>query len=199
MALDNFWDERYSSEEYIYGTEPNEFFKSALTTLNPGTILLPCEGEGRNAVFAAKCGWKVVAFDSSSEGKKKALKLSELNSVNIDYKVMDVQDFKANEEYDAIALIYCHFETGIRERVHAEIIKALKPGGTLILESFNKLQIERNTGGPKNIDMLYSEDILRKDFGSLSIKLIEEKSVELSEGSLHKGQAEIIRMLAYKV
>ena len=199
MALDNLWDERYSSDEYIYGTEPNEFFKSALPNLKSGTILLPCEGEGRNAVFAAKCGWSVIAFDSSTEGKKKAMKLSEINSVNINYYVMDVQDFKANEEFDAIALIYCHFESGMRERVHAELIKALKQGGTLILESFNKLQIERNTGGPKNIDMLYSEDILRKDFGSLAIKLIEENSVELSEGSLHKGQAEIVRMLAVKI
>lgn len=67
----NFWDERYKEKEYVYGISPNEFLKKELLKLKVGSILLPCEGEGRNAVFAAKNGWNVFAFDSSFEGKKK--------------------------------------------------------------------------------------------------------------------------------
>lgn len=45
-----------------YGTEPNAFFKAQLDQLTPGRLLLPAEGEGRNAVYAAKKGWEVAAF-----------------------------------------------------------------------------------------------------------------------------------------
>lgn len=72
--MKEFWNGKYSSKEYIYGTEPNEYFKSALEKYRPGTILLPGDGEGRNAVYAAKKGWQVTAFDFSNAAKEKAEK-----------------------------------------------------------------------------------------------------------------------------
>ena len=79
----NFWDERYSTDEFIYGKEPNEFFRENLLKIRPGKLFLPGEGEGRNAVFAAKNGWTVDATDQSEIGKLKALKLaSESGSKN---------------------------------------------------------------------------------------------------------------------
>ncbi len=68
------WNKRYARTDFVYDTVPNEFFKQQLLKLTPGKILLPAEGEGRNAVFAAKKGWKVDAFDSSIEALKKAEK-----------------------------------------------------------------------------------------------------------------------------
>lgn len=70
------WNERYSTDEFAYGEEPNAYFKEQLDKLNAGAILFPAEGEGRNAVFAATRGWRVAAFDISTEGKKKALRLA---------------------------------------------------------------------------------------------------------------------------
>jgi hypothetical protein len=63
----NQWDERFSGEEYVYGIQPNAFLEEQLPLLEPGTILFACEGEGRNAVFAASLGWNVSAFDGSIE------------------------------------------------------------------------------------------------------------------------------------
>src|SRR5215510_10066513 len=104
------WEDRFSEKEYAYGEEPNEYLKEQLIKLTPGAILFPAEGEGRNAVFAAKLGWSVSAFDISSEGKKKALKLAELNKVNIDYQVGELNSLNYHkEQFDAIALIYAHF------------------------------------------------------------------------------------------
>lgn len=85
------WDDRYSSEEFAYGKEPNNYLKEQLEKLNPGAILFPAEGEGRNAIFAAKLGWNVSAFDISEEGKNKALKLAEANNVSIDYQVGELE------------------------------------------------------------------------------------------------------------
>ena len=61
--MKEFWNERYSQEAYAYGTEPNAFFKSRIDQLSPGKLLLPAEGEGRNAVYAATKGFEVSAYD----------------------------------------------------------------------------------------------------------------------------------------
>ena len=101
--MKTFWDERYSSEEYIYGKEPNEFFAEQIRRLGPGMILLPAEGEGRNAVYAAQIGWKVHAFDSSSVGAAKALDLAAEKNVNILYAISDIETFEPGDfKYDVI-------------------------------------------------------------------------------------------------
>src|SRR5215213_10286082 len=100
------WNDRYSKDECAYGEQPNNYLKEQLEKLAVGTILFPAEGEGRNAVFAAKLGWTVSAFDISVEGKNKALRLAETNKVAIDYQVGELQTLKYDtEQFDAIALI----------------------------------------------------------------------------------------------
>lgn len=61
--MEAFWNNRYKEKEFAYGIAPNQFFKESINKLKiKGTILLPAEGEGRNAVYAAKKGLKVTAF-----------------------------------------------------------------------------------------------------------------------------------------
>ena len=115
----NRWNERYRAKEYAYGTEPNEYLKEQLGKLAPGMILFGAEGEGRNAVYAAKTGWDVSAFDVSIEGKNKALRLAEKNKVSIDYKVGLLPDLNyKNEQFDVIALIFAHFPPEIKSEYH---------------------------------------------------------------------------------
>ncbi len=107
---DNFWNKRYAEPDYAYGKEPNEHFKHVIDGLKPGKILLPGEGEGRNAVYAAIKGWKITAIDLSNEGRNKALKLAAENNVDIEYTVSTFDEYNFTEnEYDAIALIFVHF------------------------------------------------------------------------------------------
>ena len=109
------WNDRYSKEEFAFGEQPNNYIKEQLEKLTVGTILFPAEGEGRNAVFAAKLGWTVSAFDISVEGKKKAVRLAEAHKVTIDYQVGELQTLNYQpEQFDAIALIYAHFPADIK-------------------------------------------------------------------------------------
>src|SRR5579863_666860 len=109
------WDDRYRNEEFAYGEQPNNFLKQQLEKLPVGKILFPAEGEGRNAIFAARLGWTVSAFDISVEGKNKALRLAETNQVTIDYQVAELESLNYQpEQFDAIALIYAHFPAGIK-------------------------------------------------------------------------------------
>lgn len=197
--MENFWNERYSAKEYIYGEEPNIFFAEQLQQIARGTIILPCEGEGRNAVFAAANGWEVHAFDTSIIGKSKAIQLAAAQDVSINYTIEDaVSTTYEKNSIDAVAFIYAHFPALIRKKIHQKAIAWLKPGGKIIIEAFNPNQLQNNSGGPKEPSMLYTQEMLLGDFEELNCTVLEVQSVELNEGAFHKGKADIIRFVGIK-
>ena len=106
--MKQFWEERYGKEEFAYGEEPNQFLKEQLANVEPGTILFPAEGEGRNAVFAAELGWYVCAFDLSSEGQRKANVLAQKKGVEIDYILDPISDLPyAENQFNAMVINLC--------------------------------------------------------------------------------------------
>lgn len=190
----DFWNARYAADEYAYGTAPNEFLREALEALTPGTILFPAEGEGRNAVYAATRGWQVSAFDQSSSGQQKALALAASKGVTITYTIADADLFACEpDSFDCVALIFAHFPPDLRKRVHAQMVRALRPGGTLILEAFSPAQLGRPSGGPKELPMLYTVEALQQDFAALTSLEISEAVIQLSEGPFHQGEGAVIR------
>ena len=198
------WNDRYSNSAFAYGEEPNNFFKEQIEKLNPGTILLPAEGEGRNAVYAAKLGWKVAAFDISEEGKNKALKLAEANNVKIDYKIGALETLNYQpEQFDAIALIYAHFPAEIKSQLHRTLETYLRKDGIIIFEAFSKkhleyLAINDKVGGPKDIESLFSIEEIKADFPNYEIIQLEEIEIELNEGLFHNGKGSVIRFVGKK-
>ena len=199
-----FWDGRFSGEEYIYGEEPNEYFKEKLLEFLPGEILFAAEGEGRNAVFAAEEAWKVGAFDQSSEAKKKAEKLAKKRGVEIEYKVGKLPDLGyEKEEFDAVALIYAHFPPEIRADYHKRLISYLRRDGLVFFEGFSEKhpayqQVNPKVGGPKDEALLFSMEEIKKDFGELKFLELYEAEVDLKEGEHHKGLGSVIRFVAQK-
>lgn len=198
------WDDRYSKEEFAYGEEPNNYLKEQLSKLTVGSILFPAEGEGRNAVFAARMGWSVSAFDISVEGKNKAVKLANKNDVTINYKVgeLEILDFE-NEQFDAIALIYAHFPPTTKSLYHQTFDRLLKKNGTIIFEAFSKKHInyvtaDEKVGGPKDIESLFSIEEIRSDFPNYEIIELSELEIELSEGLYHNGVGSVIRFVGRK-
>lgn len=141
--MKNRWDERYDQQEFVYGTEPNEFFKEHFTRLPKGRILFLAEGEGRNSVFLAKQpGYEVTAMDSSAVGMEKASQLAEKEGVQLTTKVADLNDFDmGTEQWDGIVSIFCHLPTALREKVHSNVTLALKKGGV-----FGRILYSQTTG-----------------------------------------------------
>ncbi|MDH7460812.1 methyltransferase domain-containing protein [Chitinophagaceae bacterium 26-R-25] len=204
-AWTNRWDERYASEEFAYGTKPNDYLKEQLAKLSPGKILFPGEGEGRNAVFAATQGWNVSAFDISIEGQKKAQQLAASNKVSIDYKVGTLEELPYHaEQFDAIALIYAHFPANIKSLYHKTLSKYLRKGGIVIFEAFSKNHIDylaknEKVGGPKDLGSLFSIEEIKADFDHYHFRELAEVEIELNEGVFHNGVGSVVRFVAEKV
>lgn len=197
--MTSFWNERFSSQEYIYGVAPNRFFARRLQLIKAGKLLLPMEGEGRNAVHAALQGWKVHAFDSSSEGIKKAKQLAEISGVKIDYSNASANAFTClPHSFDAVALVFAHLPPDDRRVMHKYIGEAVKPGGHLIAEVFHPHQLGRNSGGPSREEMLYTLNMLEEDFLDFKTIFGKEEAVELDEGQYHQGKAYVTRYVSQK-
>lgn len=195
----DFWNNRYSQKEFVYGTEPNLFFKELIEKLTPGTALFLAEGEGRNALYAAKLGWQVDAVDFSLSAQKKAIYLASENNVKINYELSDLNEYNFKEKYyDLIVMIFVHLPFELRKKVFKYSIKSLKHKGKLILEVFSKEQIKNTSGGPRSIDLLYSEQDILDLAGGLKTELIESRVINLEEGEHHKGKANVIRYIGVK-
>ncbi|MBI1182891.1 methyltransferase domain-containing protein [bacterium] len=197
--MSDFWNERYKQANYIYGENPNEFLKEQLALLPAGSILFPADGEGRNSVYAATQGWQSIAFDASTEGRKKALQLAEKKQVVVDYQIDTLDDFDfGSARFDVVSFIFVHMPPELRTRVHRKAAEALKPGGKIILEAFSKKQMTKESGGPKNIEWLSSVEELQHDFDGLTIDLLHETDTVLDEGVYHAGKASVVRLVATK-
>jgi 2-polyprenyl-3-methyl-5-hydroxy-6-metoxy-1,4-benzoquinol methylase len=198
------WNERFSAEEFAYGEEPNLYLKEQIEKLPNGKILFGAEGEGRNAVFAARLGWTVSAFDISVEGKKKAQRLAEKNKVILDYRVGELESLQfQSEEFDAVALIYAHFPAEIKSFYHKTLDTYLRKGGIVIFEAFSKNHLEyisknEKVGGPRDIQSLFSIDEIKSDFSNYEIIELVEKEIELNEGQFHNGTGSVIRFVGRK-
>jgi len=199
ITMQQFWDQRYAENETVYGNEPNKFFKLFIDLHKPGTLLLPGEGEGRNAVYAASKGWQVDAFDFSQVAREKALDFARGERVIINYELKNIADFKAGKQYDAVGLIFVHLPEVLRKKFHQEVYNSIKPGGFMVLEAFAKEQAQLESGGPRDATLLYDAPSLCNDFPFLHMLSCEQKDIFLDEGDYHKGKASVLRMIGQRL
>jgi len=193
------WDQRYNTEEYMYGKEPNQFLASVSSELPKGRVLCLAEGEGRNAVFLAKQGCQVLAVDSSAVGLEKAKKLAEANNVTIGTQAADLAHLVIEPgKWDAIVSIFAHVPSVIRKELHRKVVKGLRSGGVFILEAYTPAQLALKTGGPPNEDMMMTLEGLRQELPGLEFKHAVERERVILEGKLHTGKGAVVQVVARK-
>lgn len=189
------WDERYSSDDYLYGREPNGFLESMTSTiLEGGRVLCLADGEGRNGVFLSQRGFDVTTIDQSQRGVDKARRFAVKSGVELDARVGDLSSADLGEgQWDAIVSIFAHMPPDIRADLHARAVQALKPGGLFVLEAYTPSQVGRGTGGPPVPELTMTLDGLRFELDGL----IEEHGVELVrrvvEGDGHTGDGAVVQ------
>ncbi|MBS0393309.1 MAG: class I SAM-dependent methyltransferase [Proteobacteria bacterium] len=196
----NRWDERYAGEEHWYGTEPNDFLRENIERLpRTGRVLSLGEGEGRNAAFIAARGPQVVAVDGSAVGLEKARRLAKARGVSIETVNADLGTFALEpQSWDAIISIWCHLESGLRRRVHRDVVTALRPGGVFLLEAYTPDQLRHGTGGPREPDLLVRRDDLVEELAGLEILHAAELERDVHEGRGHGGRSAVVQFIGRK-
>jgi 2-polyprenyl-3-methyl-5-hydroxy-6-metoxy-1,4-benzoquinol methylase len=197
-----FWNERFDTEQFIFGKEPNEYLVDTATKYlkKSDKVLCVADGEGRNSVWLASRGMQVIGFDASDIAIAKAKQFAADNQVSVQYIFSDTDSFnwQANQ-YDAVVAIFIQFaDPAMRERIFQGMYQALKPGGILILQGYTPKQLEYKTGGPTLVEHLYTEELIRelaKDFEILELKSYEK---ELAEGPRHTGMSALLGLVARK-
>lgn len=195
-APPSFWDQNYSaSADFKYGERPNAFLVTQAARFAPRSrILLPGDGEGRNGVWLAERGHQVFSVDGSVVGLARARKLAQRRGVTLHTTHADLADWSPEPaSFDAVVSTYLHLPPALRPAVHRKLAQALRPGGWLVLEAFHPEQIPLTSGGPKDVAMLFTLDMLRADFSDLSELLAEETDTVLDEGPGHQGPARVTR------
>lgn len=193
------WDERYNSDDYVYGTKPNDFLVEQLGRLPRGPVLSMCEGEGRNAVFLAEQGYQVTAVDASGVGLAKARQLAELRNVTVRTVVADLTSIDlGHQDYAGCVSVFCHLQTEDRSALYPRVVEALRPGGVLILEAYTPRQLDYGTGGPPTEERLVTLRDLEEVLSGMEFLLARELEREVYEGRLHRGPAHVVQVLARK-
>jgi len=195
------WDRRYAGDAYAYGTEPNDFLREHGARIPSGPVLSLGEGEGRNAIYLARLGHRVVAVDQSAVGLAKARRLAEARGVGDHFEAI-VADLTAYDPepgtFAGVVSIFLHLPAPLRTEVHARAKRALAPGGMILLEAYTPAQLAHGTGGPKDLALLYSLEELRTDFDGLDLEVAREIERDVVEGAHHVGRAAVVQILAKK-
>jgi SAM-dependent methyltransferase len=193
------WNDRYAEPGFAYGTEPNDFLAAHAERYLPaqGEVLCLAEGEGRNAVFLARRGFRVTAVDSSAVGLQKANALASQFGVSIDTVVADLRDFDlGSARWDGIVSIWCHTDPALRASLHGAVAAALKPGGSFLLEAYTPRQLDYKTGGPSAAELMMTLDELREELVGLEWLIAEETSRDVREGKYHQGTSAVVQVVA---
>lgn len=195
------WNRRYAAagDDFLFGAQPNDWLRrQAHRLVRGGRWLCVADGEGRNSVWLAQQGLRVDAFDIAGQGVAKARALASARGVQVHYAVADGDALQWPVGlYDGIAAIFIQFaDPAMRARLFARMARALKPGGLLVLQGYTPRQLDYRTGGPPQVEHLYTEPMLRRAFAGLDILDLRAYEDVLDEGSGHSGRSALIGLVA---
>lgn len=188
------WDERFAQAEPVYGEQPNDYLRAQVRRLTPGcTILVPGDGYGRNGLWLARQGFQASTVDLSPVGVERARKSAQAAGLMMTIKEADLTMWTwPIGDFDAVASIFLHLPLDLRPQIHTQMLGALKPGGLLIIEAFTPAQLRHSSGGPKQVELLYTAEILRKDFAAAEVLELLEMEIDLDEGRMHSGPSAVV-------
>lgn len=194
------WNERFSKQEYVYGTEPNQFLVSAFEKLSlSGEVLAIAEGEGRNAVYLASKGLDVTAWDYAASGLEKTKRLAQSKNIHVTTELVDLNhaDYKQNK-WDGVVCVFGHFPDDLKNKTLQGVKETIMPGGYFVTEVYSVYQIPYKSGGPKDEELLYRPEDFLGNFSDWRIIHFFMGEVVRNEGELHKGLSHVIQFIAQK-
>lgn len=195
------WNERFAADHFVFGTEPNRFLTEQAHRIAPhGRVLAVADGEGRNGVWLAQQGFAVTGIDISEVGQEKAARLAAERGVSLDLRLVDVAAWDWPENaYDGVVAIFIQFaDPALRTTLFEGMKRATRPGGRLLLQGYRPKQLDYGTGGPRAVENLYTEELLREALADWEIEHLASHDSPVDEGPGHKGLSALIDLVARK-
>ena len=195
------WNQRFSTNQYFFGTEPNAFLTSQRHLLQAGqSALAVADGEGRNGVWLASLGLDILSVDFSEVAIEKARKLAVQNRVTLKTEMVDLFLWDwGQERFDVVVAIFIQFAAPHeRTLLFSNMKKCLKPAGYLLLQGYRPQQLEYKTGGPPQIENMYTTVLLQEHFADMTILHLCEHDDFIAEGTGHYGMSALIDLVARK-
>ncbi|MEU1539700.1 class I SAM-dependent methyltransferase [Actinacidiphila glaucinigra] len=132
-----FWDARYAGSDRVWSGNPNNVLVREVEGLKPGTALdLGC-GEGADAVWLARQGWRVTAVDISRVALERAAGHAKAEGIAkglIDWQRHDLGATFPEGTYDLVSAQFLHSPNDMpRERILRAAAAAVAPGGVLLV------------------------------------------------------------------
>jgi SAM-dependent methyltransferase len=182
------WDARYAASDLVWSAEPNRFVEAETTDLAPGRVLDLAAGECRNAIWLAENGWTATAVDFSRVALQKAVHLAVARGVELEIVEADVTAYEPEPAaYDLVLVAYLQTASAARDAWLTRAVRALAPGGTLLLVGHDRTNLDGGYGGPQDPAVLTTPDELSAALLEIGDVLIEkadqvERQVETSDG-----------------
>lgn len=153
------WDQRYRGAALLWGVAPNRFVEESLAGLAPGTAIDLAAGEGRNAIWLAEHGWRVVAVDFSGVAVERGREIAVKRGVEVEWQQADLDDYVPSvSSYDLVLIAYLHMPWPRMRPILQRAAAAVRPGGTFFLIGHDRRNLADGYGGPRSEAVLYGPD-----------------------------------------
>ncbi len=208
MNSEAMWSKRYQDigNQYLFGTEPSHFLADRIDQFKKGeSAILLADGEGRNSVWLAENGLAVTALEISPVALEKARKLASSRNVDVNFIQSDMlfHDWREADflgKFDWVIGVFIQFVGRDGMAQQFKVMKELtRPGGRILLHGYTPKQLEYKTGGPSDINNLYTGQLLTEAFSDWKIEDLIEYEADICEGVGHNGRSALIGMIAQKI
>lgn len=170
------WDERYAASELVWSRGPNQFVEAECADLPPGTAVDLAAGEGRNAIWLARHGWRVTAVDFSQVALDKGRTLA--GDLEVDWVCADATTWTPIDPVDLVVVAYFQVPAADRRAAHRHAVESLRPGGTFVLVAHDTTNLTEGTGGPQDASVLMTAEDVLADLEGLEVDVVRADRVE---------------------
>ncbi len=192
------WESRYAGCACLFGNDPSPLLTAYRQLLQAGMEALAIgDGEGRNGVWLAAQGLRVLSLDISATALRRAAARAQQQGLAIDTLCCDALQWEwPCQTFDVVTLIFVHLPPPQRHHLHRLMQQALRPGGLIFIEAYHQDQLQCASGGPSNPEVLYTLDILRQDFAGLEILTLEKTTTRVMMEGSDRGSGAVVQLVA---
>lgn len=156
----SFWNRRYQAVDRLWSRDPNASLADFAAGLSPGGALDLGAGEGRNAVWLARQGWRVTALDVSDVALSRAAARAAEEGVELECVVGDWREQPlAASSFELVVISYMHPQPDEHPSMYDRARGALAPGGHLFVVGVHARDHGRR--GPPDSSRLLTPERLR--------------------------------------